>query len=207
MNIYKTKAKEALSNNWGAAIIACIVFGIAVSLTSSISAGLAYLILWGPLSIAYCLFMMSLIRNEKIEMADLCQRFINNFLHKFFAGILTSLYTFLWSLLLVVPGIVKSYSYAMTFYIMADDETITANDAINKSQKMMDGNKLQLFLLDLSFLGWYLLSFVTFGFALLYAEPYHQAARAAFYEELKNKNENPYSNCDSRERSYYQTAL
>jgi uncharacterized membrane protein len=74
----------------------------------------------------------------------------------------------------------------MTFYILRDNPGMTANEAITASREMMNGNKMKLFLLDLSFIGWILLTIVTFGIASFWTLPYMQAARAAFYEDIKN---------------------
>ena len=98
---------------------------------------------------------------------------------------LVGLYTLLWSLLLIIPGLIKSYSYAMTPYIMAEKPDMSVNDAITKSRQIMNGHKWQLFCLDLSFTGWMLLSMVTLGLGLIYVWPYYNAARAAFYREIK----------------------
>ena len=101
------------------------------------------------------------------------------------ASLLVALFVFLWSLLLVIPGIVKAYSYAMTPYILHDNPEMGVSDSLRRSQQMMKGFKTKLFLLDLSFIGWLLLGFITFGIGLLWVCPYMATARAKFYEELK----------------------
>ena len=100
---------------------------------------------------------------------------------------LVYVYTALWSLLLIVPGIIKGYSYSMTSFILKDDPTIKYNEAIEKSMAMMDGNKMKLFLLHLSFIGWILLSCITLGIGFLFLTPYMSSAQAAFYEDLKKE--------------------
>lgn len=99
--------------------------------------------------------------------------------------ILMQLYTVLWMLLLVIPGIVKSYSYALTPYILKDRPELKFNAAIEESMRMMNGYKMKLFLLDLSFIGWILLTMLTFGIGLLFLNPYMSVSRIAFYEDLK----------------------
>ena len=101
------------------------------------------------------------------------------------------LYTFLWSLLFIIPGIVKSYSYAMTPYILLDRPELSATDAIKESEKMMNGHKMELFILDLSFIGWILLSMLTCGILVLYVEPYMMATKSAFYLELNGPDPEP----------------
>ena len=94
-------------------------------------------------------------------------------------------FTILWSLLLVIPGIIKSYSYAMTSFILKDEPEMKNNAAIEKSMAMMEGNKMKLFMLDLSFIGWAILCIFTFGIGFLFLQPYVAISRAAFYEDLK----------------------
>lgn len=102
---------------------------------------------------------------------------------------LTMLYTFLWSLLLLVPGVVKAYSYSMAPYIIIENPEMSVKDAIAESQKMMKGRKLDLFVLQWSFIGWYLLSSITFGIAYIYVMPYCQATITNFYRFLKTCGE------------------
>lgn len=102
--------------------------------------------------------------------------------------ILAYIFTVLWLLLLVIPGIVKSYAYSMSYYITGDwarqGYKVKSTEAINASKEMMKGRKGELFLLDLSFIGWHFIVLITFGLAGLYVRPYHQATRAAYYRNL-----------------------
>lgn len=99
---------------------------------------------------------------------------------------LMQLYTFLWSLLFVVPGIVKAYSYSMTMYIKAENPEVAPSRAIELSSIMTDGHKGDLFYLHLSFLGWFLLSALTYNIlGIVYVYPYFYAAQAFAYEEIK----------------------
>jgi uncharacterized membrane protein len=100
--------------------------------------------------------------------------------------LLRAVETFLWSLLLVVPGIIKSFEYAMIPYILADDPEISCKEAFAKSKELMKGNKWRLFKLELSFIGWAVLCVVTFGVGAFFLAPYLNAATAEFYAELKN---------------------
>lgn len=100
--------------------------------------------------------------------------------------ILMSIFTFLWSLLLVVPGMMKFISYSMAPYILAENPKMSALEAINLSKKMMNGHKWELFTLCLSFFWWILLHLLTFGLAGIYVGPYMEATIANFYIELKN---------------------
>ena len=103
--------------------------------------------------------------------------------------ILTGIYTFLWTLLLIVPGIIKSFSYAMTAFVLRDNPELKFNGAIEKSMKMMDGHKFDLFYLYLTFIGWGFPSILTLGIGLLWFVPYMQSALAHFYEDVKAEYE------------------
>jgi uncharacterized membrane protein len=95
------------------------------------------------------------------------------------------LFILLWTLLLIIPGIIAAISYSMTFYILADDNSIGAMDAIDKSKKMMDGYKWKYFCLGLRFLGWALLCILTLGIGFLWLMPYMQVSMAKFYDDVK----------------------
>ena len=96
-------------------------------------------------------------------------------------------FTMLWSLLFVIPGIIKSYSYSMAFYILAENPEMSAREALNESKEIMKGNKLNLFVLQLSFILWELLATVTFGIAYVYVLPYMQLTFVNFYHNIKRQ--------------------
>ena len=100
---------------------------------------------------------------------------------------LRGLFTFLWSLLLIIPGIIKSYAYRMVPYIMADNPQMEATDAITLSRKMMDGEKWKAFVLDLSFIGWYLLGMLACGIGMLFVNPYYFSTAAQLYLVVRDK--------------------
>lgn len=105
-----------------------------------------------------------------------------------FTMFLKNLYTFLWTLLLIVPGIIKSYEYRMIPYILAENPGMNRTDVFQISRRMMDGQKLDAFILDLSFIGWFLLEKLSVGLAgIFYVRPYYQAVYAELYEVCKQK--------------------
>lgn len=140
-------------------------------------------ILGGTLELGYCQFLLKQHDKQDPEFNDLFSQF-----HRFGTGFaqqfLRGLYIFLWSLLLVVPGIVAAYRYAMTPYILTDHPELTTSEAIERSKRMMDGHKGELFVLDLTFIGWQILAMVCLNLGFLFVNPYQSAARAAFYREL-----------------------
>ena len=103
-------------------------------------------------------------------------------------------FTLLWSLLFIIPGIIKAYSYYMSMYILAENKGMSAREAISKSKQMMHGHKMELFVLELSFIGWGIVTAVTFGIAGIYVHPYMQATMVNFYDSIKG-----YTNIDSAE--------
>lgn len=178
----KKQAKASLKNNWGYAIAAIVIYGAITAALSSTGIGGLFV---GIFTLGYVAFFMAIIRGNKAKIEDLFCGFTDNFADSFVAGILISIFTFLWTLLFIIPGIVKAYSYSMTFYILKDNPGMSATEAITESRKMMDGHKWQLFCLDLSFLGWYIVGALCLGVGVFFVAPYHQMARANFYEALK----------------------
>ena len=178
----KMEAKQSIHSNFGIAIATLLVGGLILAASAYIP--FATIILMGSLSVGLAIVMIGIVRGTAVEFKDLFGGF-NNFGTTCLAGVLVSLFTALWSLLFVIPGIVKYYSYSMTFYILADHPEMSATEAIDASRKMMDGHKMDLFILQLSFFWWYLLCGITFGLAYIYVAPYVSAATAKFYDTIK----------------------
>lgn len=99
--------------------------------------------------------------------------------------LLTNVFIFLWTLLLIIPGIIKSYAYRMVPYILADNPNIGAQEAIALSNEMTKGHKFDMFVLDLSFIGWYLLGAIALGVGVLFVMPYENATNAELYLVLR----------------------
>lgn len=110
----------------------------------------------------------------------------DDFWSAFKVTFLTGLYTFLWSLLFVIPGIIKSFSYSMSMYILAENKGKSAKECISESVQMTNGHKMELFVLGLSFIGWALLGSITFGIAYIWVIPYMQATYTNAYYHLKS---------------------
>ena len=179
----KANAKENLRGNWGTAILVLLLNWMLLSAATGVMV-IGKLIIMGTLETGVVLIYLKLSYREPAEIGDLFQPF-QNFVNTFFAGFLSTIFTFLWSLLFVIPGIVKALAYSQVYYILCDHPEYTGREAIDASQEMMRGHKGELFLLQLSFFGWFLLSFLTFGLLLLYVKPYYQAALTEFYRYLK----------------------
>ena len=149
---------------------------------------LAALILGGTVELGYAKFLLKQHDRKELQFSDLFsqfERFGTGFAQKF----LRTLFIVLWSLLFIIPGIVKGLSYAMTPFILEDHPEMTASQAIKASMQLMDGHKMDLFILGLSFIGWSLLACLTMGIGFLFLNPYMNAAYAAFYRDISRKQE------------------
>ncbi|HEY8424300.1 MAG TPA: DUF975 family protein [Clostridia bacterium] len=182
---YRKIAGIALKQNFGKIIAFGILASMIIGALLSTSFGI---IIVGPLYIGTMVFFLRAIRNEPLHYGALFEPFINKDFGRTEAlFLLKNILICLWSLLLVIPGIIKSYSYAMADFIAVDNPNLRASDCISYSMIMMKGNKFKLFLLDLSFIGWYLLGILTLGIGFIFIAPYVKLAKAAFYEDLKAK--------------------
>lgn len=156
------------------------LFGVALSATTL---SLVQFIMGGPVQLGYSQFLLKMHRGEDAQVKDLFSQFYR-FAEGFCLYLLRGIFIVLWSMLFVIPGIVKSYSYAMAHFIMAEDPSISCVDAITRSRQLMDGHKAELFVLRLSFIGWHFLCILTCGIGYLWLIPYQNAAEAAFYHNL-----------------------
>jgi uncharacterized membrane protein len=181
------QARETLTHKWLFAVGAVGASLIIVIATQSIPkvGTLLGFIIQGPMALGLVIFCLALSRNQNPQFKQLFEGF-EKFGTAFLAQLLITIFTILWTLLLIIPGIIASLSYSMTFYIIADDPTIGAREAIKKSKKMMMGNKWKLVGLGLRFTGWILLSILTLGIGLLWIAPYIQITFAKFYDDIKN---------------------
>lgn len=181
---FRQRAWNALNGKWGTMVLITLI----VSLISGALGGLSFigvgavalLIVIGPLMLGVSEVHLKVIRGGNVELSEAFNGF-KNFVNALVLSLLTSIFTFLWSLLLIVPGIIKSYSYSMGMYILADNPQMDGNTALKKSIEIMRGYKWKLFCLDISFIGWYILALLTFGILSFWITPYHEAARAEFY--------------------------
>lgn len=185
-SVLRAEAREVLQGKWMMAAVATLVYMIIAGGLSCIPfiGGVASLFISLPLSYGFMILMQSVFKGGDIDFGVLFEGF-QDYGRIFVTKLLQGVYTALWMLLLFVPGIIKSYSYAMTDYLLKEDPQLRNNAAIEKSMVMMEGNKMKLFMLDLSFIGWGLLSIITFGIGLFFLQPYMAVSRAAFYEDLK----------------------
>jgi uncharacterized membrane protein len=149
-----------------------------------------YFFVYFPLTVGfYNAFRRLLVNGENDLTTNMFQITLNGYWRKMLGMLLMYVLTMLWSLLFIIPGIVKGFAYAMTPYILEEHPEMTANSAIDRSVAMMKGHKFDLFYLYLSFIGWYILGILTLGIGYLWLAPYVQTSVAAFYEDVKAEYE------------------
>jgi uncharacterized membrane protein len=163
------------------------VVGLIVAAVLGSNAALLGLILTGPLMVGVNRYRLNIVRFNKEDSGLLISGFKDNIIDYIITHILRAVFIFLWSLLFIIPGIIKSFSYSMTFYILADNPDLRPQEAIERSREMMRGHKWRLFTLYLSFIGWFFLALLTFGIGMFFLEPYIQQSVANFYEDLKTR--------------------
>lgn len=190
-SVLRADARVALQGKWPMAAVAALIYSVVLGGLSAIPVigGLCSIFVGLPVAYGFVIVMLGVLKGKDIDFGVLFEGF-QDYGRIFVTKLLQMVYTILWSLLLVIPGIIKGYSYAMTDYILKEDPEMKNNAAIEKSMAMMEGNKMKLFLLDLSFIGWAILSLITFGIGFFFLQPYMQVARAAFYEDLKAQGAN-----------------
>lgn len=163
-----------------AAIIVLIVVAAAICFNVFLS---------NPLLVGGKKFFNSSLDSEAKSLSDVGIAFKSNYGNIVKVMFLMDLYVFLWSLLFIIPGIIKSYEYLMVPYILGENPDISAAEAFTRSKEMMDGQKMNAFVLQLSFLGWIILSAFTAGILnIFYLNPYIEYTRAALYRELSGQN-------------------
>ena len=184
-------AQESLKGKWGLAIGTFLVYILIVGATGSIPGigTIVSLLVSGSFALGAAKFSLSIARNQEARLEQLFDGF-KNFGNVVATYLLMVLFIVLWTLLLIVPGIIAALSYSMTFYILADDESIDSMEALRRSKKMMDGYKLKYFYLGLRFLGLALLCILTLGIGFLWLFPYMYITSAKFYEDIKVQDMN-----------------
>ena len=184
----RANAREQLDggifkNGWLMMLVACLIYEVALAIGGSVVFGA--LLLTGPMSYGLARVATGVVKGKQADMNDLIKGFTEDAGQTVILGLMQTLYTVLWTLLFIIPGIVKSYSYAMSPYLQQDRADKDWRRCIDDSKEMMNGHKWSLFCLDLSFIGWYIVGALCLGIGVLWVTPYHQTARANFYEALQ----------------------
>ena len=197
----KELGKANMKLQWGASLLILVIYAGLMVCGNAIPV-LGGIVVAGALSygLTYVYYHASL--GKKIEYWDIFKGFENEFGDNFLAGLLIGVFTTLWSLLFVIPGIVKSYAYSMTFYVLMKEPELDAMEAIHKSCEIMKGHKMRLFMIDLSFLGWTILEVLTAGLVGIYSQPYKHHTKMVFFNNVYDN----YNNNVEAEPVYDKTA-
>lgn len=184
----KEKAKAQLgksifSNTWLVSVIVVLIISAIMSVTNAVA-----LLLVGIVSVAQVCYLKTLAREGKARVESLFDVFKKDVGGTLLLGILSSIFIALWSLLFVIPGIVKAYAYSMAFYLKSEHEDWDWRKCLDESQRLTRGHKMDLFILDLSFIGWYIVGSIALGIGTLWVMPYHQLTKINYFEELTANN-------------------
>ena len=193
----KEKAKQQIKGKIGILFVIALIMA-AVTAVANFILGLipvvgnliATIIVAPAFALSLVRVYMTVSNGAKPEAKDAFCGF-DDFWSAFKVILLVGLFTFLWSLLFVIPGIIKSYSYSMSMYILAENKGKSALACINESKAMTQGHKMDLFVLDLSFIGWMLLGSITLGIAYIWVFPYMNATHLNAYNSLKPDSATP----------------
>lgn len=178
------RKSDTCGSRWGGAILAFIIVGILNSVLSGFIVGILAAL---PLTMGLYAMYLNMYKDNEWSVGDIFSSFRNGmdyYLNSFLLLFVNSIFIFLWSLLFVIPGIIKTFSYSMSPYILIDNPVMTASEARRKSMEIMKGNKWKLFCLQFSFIGWILLSILTFGILFLWVIPAMEMSKIAFYKEI-----------------------
>lgn len=192
----KSEAKEQIKGKIGVlflvTLIIALISGVAGAILSLVPFGglVVSIIITPAFSLSVIRVYLNVVNGGQPEARDAFCGF-DDFWAAFKVTFLVGLFTFLWSLLFIIPGIIKSYSYSMSLYILAENKGKPALECINESKAMTEGHKFDLFVLGLSFLGWALLCVITLGIAAIWVTPYMAATYANAYNLLKPVAEEP----------------
>lgn len=184
----KESAKMQLKGRWGEAVVAFLLVSL-VMIVMSFIGELPYVgwivsfALGGVWPLGMAIYSLKFCNGELVGIEDIFGGF-NNWLTSFCVYFLMGLFTFLWSLLLIIPGIIKGISYSMSYYILAENPDLSASEVISKSKEITQGHKWDLFVTYLSFIGWSLLACLTLGIGYLWLIPYINITMANIYNQL-----------------------
>ena len=187
----KAKAKEQIKGKIGILFLITLVIGVIAGVANwalgkipVVGSLIGSVIVTPAFALSTVRVYLNLFKDKTPEVGDAFSGF-DDFWAAFKVQFLVGLFTFLWSLLLVIPGIIKNFSYSMSMYILAENKGKPALECINESKAMTEGHKMDLFVLGLSFIGWLLLTVITFGIAGIWVIPYMNATYTNAYLSLK----------------------
>ena len=202
----KDLGDKLFCEKWMMALLLIIVVEAIIGVSAVVPV-LGTLLVTGPMLIGMSAVMLTMSRRETpADIGELFKEgFAKDFGRAFLLGLMEMIFIFLWSLLFTIPGLVKTYSYAMAPYIAVDHPEYGWKECITQSRVMMNGHKWELFVLELSFIGWALVCLLTCGIGYLWLAPYMNQSRTVFYRNLINDFavvEAEYTEAENKEDDY-----
>lgn len=200
--VLKEQAKESLTGKYGDSVAIILILSV-ISFFASFIIGkccnlfhiygnnqifykeIGSFLISSIFTFGYLSYFLKISRDEDVEINELWSK-TNYFIPYIIVTILIAIFTTLWSLLLIIPGIIAIYSYSMTYYIMLDNPSLTPIQALKESKKIMQGHKFDFFKLQLSFIGWFLLGILSFGILYFILIPYMYVTFSKFYDSIKD---------------------
>ncbi len=182
----KKQAKLGLASQYWMSVGAFLLYGLVVGAASGVTFGVGTVFLLPPMMVGYYSFTLKVYRGEQGDIGDMFSVGFTNYWRNVGGVLWMYLFTCLWSLLFIVPGIIKSLAYFMSPYILADSKQVSATQALKLSMRMTKGHKGKIFVMGLSFIGWGLLTMLTwFILGVFWTGPYMETSFAGMYSELK----------------------
>lgn len=176
----KIEAKKTLKHNLGEAIVVSLLYSIILSALSSLL-GIGGLLFGACLAIGYYSTLINASINQKFKIEEILSGFKGEYLStRIVLSVVKNIYIFLWTLLFFIPGLIKSYSYMLSEFIALKNPEMSASECITESRRLMNGHKMNVFLLDLSFIGWHILCLLTLGLGYLILNPYIYQTRIEY---------------------------
>lgn len=173
-------------NAWMLALAACLLIALIQTAAGSVLPGIGMILVLGPLEYSKRYMFLKQARDgQPMQLGDMFRGFQDDFGGTLLIGFLTGLFTALWSLLFVFPGIVKYYAYSMAYYVKADHPDYNWKACVDESRRLMNGHKWEKFVLDLSFIGWTIVGSLCLGVGTLWVTPYVYATEAQFYDYVR----------------------
>ncbi|WP_215143686.1 DUF975 family protein [Exiguobacterium qingdaonense] len=203
---WKQHARQALKGKWwlmaGLALLFLIINGIpqwfapemdpnSPEAFTSTDVTLTFVsnvlqILIAPLAIGWSWLALNVSREKGASLSAMFKPFQTKYVKHVITSFVMGLFLFLWTLLLIVPGIIKGFSYSLTPYILRDQPELSALESITESRRLMDGHKMEAFMLFLSFFGWFLVGILTLGIGFFFIGPYYSTTYATFYDSIRD---------------------
>lgn len=203
----KQQALDNLSGNWTMPVLATLIYVVITAVprtlvnlgnppelfdpvTSAILVTVGFLlaIFLAPMEYGFSVSFLRFCKGNTLTVKEMFDASFGDYAKAFVCGLVVGVFILLWCLLLIIPGIIKALAYSMTFFISDEHPELTILQCIDESERMMQGHKWELFLLMLSFIGWFLLAILTLGIGFLWLRPYARVAKVKFYEQLKLEN-------------------